>query len=219
MTKWLIGLSGSMKMDGCGGLTLAGCQVPTQPLYHSPSYPDRGTPDTRGVSQESILAPVLINTFINDLDGKAESILSKFADDTKVGVSKIPESHAAIQRDLNNLEKGINIILTELSQGKHKVLHLEGAIPCTGKWKYATNLVTSARILSKTPTLVCNKWSPQTADEGQELELKIFVGSFQLSIFYDSVRCFWTAVDVESKVILAQTPQKTVEKTEQEQHH
>ncbi|KAK4815936.1 LOW QUALITY PROTEIN: hypothetical protein QYF61_010193 [Mycteria americana] len=58
-------------------------------------------------SSESILAPVLLNIFINDLAGGAESTLSKFADDTKL-------------RDLNRLEKGANTNLMKFNQGKRE---------------------------------------------------------------------------------------------------
>ena len=56
--------------------------------------------------QGSILAPVLLNSFISDLEDVMECTLFKFADDTKLQVpADMLDSRPAIQRDPGGLEK------------------------------------------------------------------------------------------------------------------
>lgn len=64
--------------------------------------------------------------FIKDWDVGAECILSKFADDTKLGwVVDVPKGCADIQTDLSRVEKWAEGNLVKFNKGKHKALHLK----------------------------------------------------------------------------------------------
>jgi len=79
-------------------------------------------PVTSGIPQGSVLGPVLLNIFINNLDSETDCTLSKFAADTKLSsAADTPEGRDAIQRDLDNLVR--------FHKAKCKVLHLSRSNP------------------------------------------------------------------------------------------
>ena len=78
-------------------------------------------------TQGSILAPVLFNIFINDLEAGIEC---KLADDTKLRrVVDTPNGCGAIQGDLNRLKIWADRNLMKFKTGKSQVLHLGGNKP------------------------------------------------------------------------------------------
>lgn len=76
------------------------------------------------------LGPVFFNIFSNDLNEKAECTFHKFAGDSnEEGMADSPESHAAIQRGLNKLEKWADRCLIKFNKENCEVLQLGRTTP------------------------------------------------------------------------------------------
>ena len=87
--------------------------------------PSDWTAVTSGVPQGSVLGPLLFVTYINDLDLGLSSKVSKFADDTKLGINAAnPESVRALQRDLAAIGEWSTVWQMPFNLDKCHVLHV-----------------------------------------------------------------------------------------------
>ena len=83
------------------------------------------SPVTSGVSQGSVLGPVLFVIFINDMPEATESICQMYADDTKLfRPIQTPADIKTLQQDLNNLVDWADIWQLRFNADKCKIIHL-----------------------------------------------------------------------------------------------
>eukprot|EP00061_Rhincodon_typus_P002278 g17064.t1 len=74
--------------------------------------------------QESVLGPLLFVIYINDLDENVQSMISKFADDTKiVRIMDSEEGYQKLQQDLDQLGKWAEKVQMEFKIDKCELLH------------------------------------------------------------------------------------------------
>lgn len=82
-------------------------------------------PVIRSVPQGLLLAPIVSDIFVNDLEDGTQCTFSKFADDVEPGgVLHTSDGCATNQRNLKRLEKGGGEEHAKVSKGKSKALHL-----------------------------------------------------------------------------------------------
>ena len=82
-------------------------------------------PVLSGIPQGSILGPILFSLFVNDLPNEIQSLISLFADDTKIYIPLTSDDSAQqLQEDLWKLEMWADMMQMRFHPLKCKVMHL-----------------------------------------------------------------------------------------------
>ena len=89
-------------------------------------------PVKSGVPQGSILGPVLFTLYVNDIPAQLKSLISMYADDTKVYTALVSESSlTSLKSDLRTLETWAKTMQMKFHPEKCKVMHLGRTNPKT----------------------------------------------------------------------------------------
>jgi predicted component of type VI protein secretion system len=101
---------------------------------------------TSGVPQGSVLGPILFVMYINDIDDGIESVISKFADDTKLALGVSGDDNLDIcRRDLELINKWGSTWQMEFNADKCATLHIGSTNPRYNH-KLGNNYIKSSKV-------------------------------------------------------------------------